>query len=114
MAVTLLTAGLCFMIPDVKTRIGPVLTFLYLYTLAYVLGEGPVPFTYSAEVFPLEIRSLGMAFGTSVTWLFCWGLGLSLPSCLASIGNIGTFGLYTGLCVLGYFFIFFLVPESKQ
>lgn len=34
-----------------------------------------VPFTYSAEIFRLEIRGPGMAFGTSITWIFSWALG---------------------------------------
>lgn len=34
----------------------------------YSPGEGPVPFTYSAEAFPLYIRDIGMSFATATTW----------------------------------------------
>lgn len=30
--------------------------FIYVYDAFYSPGEGPVPFTYSAEVFPLSHR----------------------------------------------------------
>ena len=36
----------------------------------YSPGEGPVPFTYSAEAFPLYIRDLGMSLATAICWLF--------------------------------------------
>ena len=36
--------------------------------VVYSPGEGPVPFTYSAEAFPLYIRDIGMSFATAVTW----------------------------------------------
>ena len=32
----------------------------YVYLAFYSPGEGPVPFTYSAEVFPLTQREMGM------------------------------------------------------
>jgi len=36
----------------------------------YSPGAGPVPFTYSAEAFPLYIRDLGMSWATAICWLF--------------------------------------------
>lgn len=41
---------------------------IYLFTVFYSPGEGPVPFTYSAEAFPLYIRDIGMSFATATTW----------------------------------------------
>ena len=34
--------------------------FIYIFTAFYSPGEGPVPFTYSAECFPLTHREVGM------------------------------------------------------
>jgi MFS family permease len=57
MAWTLLAAGLCFLIPQSsKAHLGLVAMFIYLFAAFYSPGEGPVPFTYSAEVFPLSHR----------------------------------------------------------
>jgi len=79
MAWTLLAAGLCFQIPDGNSaRIPLIAFFVFLYAgeyfiyvlLSYPLpdyfsafyspGEGPVPYAYSAEVFPLTHREMGM------------------------------------------------------
>ena len=50
MAWTLLAAGLCYLIPEgSKAHIGLVALFVYLFGAWYSPGEGPVPFTYSAE-----------------------------------------------------------------
>jgi hypothetical protein len=57
MAWTLLAAGFFFWIPvENKAHLGLIATFVYLFTAFYSCGEGPVPFTYSAEAFPLSHR----------------------------------------------------------
>ena len=57
MAWTLLAAGLCFLIPSSsKAHLGLVAMFIFVFAAFYSPGEGPVPFTYSAEVFPLSHR----------------------------------------------------------
>ncbi|KAI7934263.1 hypothetical protein MJO29_016513, partial [Puccinia striiformis f. sp. tritici] len=57
MAVCLLATGMAFYIPndgpDDHRRVGVVAASIYLYMAFYSPGEGPVPFTYSAEAFPL-------------------------------------------------------------
>ena len=62
---TLLAAGCCFWIPsDSRAHLGLIITFIYIYTAFYSAGEGPVPFPYSAEVFPLSHR--GTYFTVSI------------------------------------------------
>ncbi|KAL8731233.1 MAG: hypothetical protein Q9181_004361 [Wetmoreana brouardii] len=84
-----------FTIPTFRgEQIGPVVLFVYLFTICYSLGEGPVAFQYSAEVFPTIQREQGMA------WAVC-------------INN--TFvGFYAGLNLIAWFMIFCFVRETKQ
>lgn len=57
MAWTLLACGFCFWIPQSSNaHLGMISLFVYLFAAFYSPGEGPVPFTYSAEVFPLSHR----------------------------------------------------------
>lgn len=59
MAWTLLAAGACFYIPQHSGAHLPVIAlFIYLFAAFYSPGEGPVPFTYSAEAFPLFHRGM--------------------------------------------------------
>lgn len=46
-----------YLIPDSGRRTGPVAVFtIVIYLAFYGIGAGPVPFTFSAEVFPLAFR----------------------------------------------------------
>ncbi|GJJ14059.1 hypothetical protein Clacol_008316 [Clathrus columnatus] len=57
MAWTLLAAGFAFYIPDSsRAHLGIIALFIFLFAAFYSPGEGPVPFAYSAEVFPLSHR----------------------------------------------------------
>lgn len=49
MAWTLFVAGGCLYIGNETAKLGLVALFVYLFTIAYSVGEGPVPFMYSAE-----------------------------------------------------------------
>jgi MFS family permease len=44
--------------------------FVYLFTIMYSLGEGPVAFQYSAEVFPTIQREQGMAWAVFINNFF--------------------------------------------
>src|SRR6267154_6729056 len=78
MAWTLLAAGCCFLIdPDEgRARIGTIAFFIFLFAAFYSPGEGPVPYCYSAEAFPLAQREQGMAF--AVTTCLFWAAILSI------------------------------------
>ena len=66
MAWCLLAAGFCFYIPTTSnSRVGLIAFFVFLFTAFYSPGEGPVPYTYSAEVFPITHRELGMSWAVA-------------------------------------------------
>lgn len=70
MAWSLLAAGLCTLIPvEQKAHLVLVALFVFIFAAFYSPGEGPVPFTYSAEVFPLSHRG---------TFIFSFGLWMWL------------------------------------
>lgn len=115
MAWTLLAAGLCFLIPsDSKAHLGLIALFIFLFAAFYSPGEGPVPFTYSAEVFPLSHREVGMAWAVATCLFWAAVLSLTWPRMLAVMSPTGAFGFYTGLNVLAFIMILLWVPETKQ
>lgn len=109
---TLLAAGLCTLIStDTGTlRTALVALFVYLFAAFYSPGEGPVPFTYSAEVFPLSHREVGMGFAVATCLFWAAVLGISFPFLLASLQTVGAFGLYAGFNAIAFVMIFFWVP----
>ncbi|KAK9341954.1 hypothetical protein V1522DRAFT_433013 [Lipomyces starkeyi] len=115
MAWTLLAAGFCFYIPESnKAHLGLIAFFVFLFTAFYSPGEGPVPFTYSAEVFPLSHREVGMSWAVSTNLFWASVLGITFPRMLAAFGIQGSFGFYAALNVIAFCLIFLFVPETKQ
>ncbi|PLB46431.1 MFS transporter [Aspergillus steynii IBT 23096] len=120
-------AGMCatlacisgfFRLSDDTARIGTVSSFsIVLFTFVYGIGAGPVPFTFSAEVFPLAFREVGMSFSVMVNFL---GLGLlvmfvpKLTEAFGSNGNSNLLFLFTGLNALAFALVFFLVPSGTE
>lgn len=51
MGIMLLITGFSFYAPEGINRVAGVATGIYLFMVVYSPGEGPVPFTYSAEAF---------------------------------------------------------------
>ncbi|KAH9983617.1 hypothetical protein BJV74DRAFT_849720 [Russula compacta] len=113
MSLFLLMTGFAFWIPEGAGRIGVVALGVYLFDCAYSPGEGPVPFTYSAEAFPLYIRDVGMSFATATTWLFNFVVAITFPRLLGAFKPQGAFGWYAAWNIVGFVAILLFVPETK-
>ncbi|KAH7110869.1 MFS transporter [Dendryphion nanum] len=116
MCLFLLAAGLSLLSksPVRGEQIGPVVLFVYLFTIMYSLGEGPVAFQYSAEVFPTIQREQGMAWAVCINNTFAGILSLTFPRMQTVMTPTGAFGFYAGLNLIAWFMIFCFVRETKQ
>lgn len=86
MAWSLLTAGLCALISThLKAHLALVAMFIYIFAIFYSPGEGPVPFAYSAEVFPLSHRELGMGWAVATCLFWAAVLSIFLPLMLETM-----------------------------
>ncbi|OJJ06615.1 hypothetical protein ASPVEDRAFT_140116 [Aspergillus versicolor CBS 583.65] len=113
MSIFLFWTGFSFWIEDLQTRTAMVATGIYLFMIVYSPGEGPVPFTYSAEAFPLYIRDMGMSFATATTWGFNFIVSLTWPSLNAAFTSQGAFGWYAAWNFFGWVTAYFCLPETK-
>lgn len=84
-----------------------------LFAVFYSPGEGPVPFTYSAEAFPLYIRDIGMSFATATTWFWNFVLSITWPSLVLAFKPQGAFGWYAAWCCVLWVLILLFVRETK-
>ncbi|KAL5357683.1 hypothetical protein BJX96DRAFT_145013 [Aspergillus floccosus] len=115
MAWTLLAAGFCFYIPEEnRAHLACIALFVFMFAAFYSPGEGPVPFTYSAEVFPLSHREVGMSWAVATCLGWAAVLSITFPRMLDVMTPTGAFGFYAGLNVTALVMIFFWVPETKQ
>jgi MFS family permease len=116
MCIFLLAAGLSLLKTDGTDgeKLGPVVLFIYLFTICYSLGEGPVAFQYSAEVFPTIQREQGMAWAVCINNTFAGILSLTFPRMSRVMTDTGAFGFYAGLNLIAWGMIFCFVRETKQ
>ncbi|GAA5860119.1 hypothetical protein JCM8547_009188 [Rhodosporidiobolus lusitaniae] len=114
MCIFLLMTGFAFYIPEGSTaRIAVVALGIYLHCMAYSPGEGPVPFTYSAEAFPQSVRDVGMSYATALLWGFNFIIALTFPRLLDAFTPTGAFGWYAAWNAIGTIGTLFLIPETK-
>ncbi|CEH14505.1 Predicted transporter (major facilitator superfamily) [Ceraceosorus bombacis] len=99
MCLALLMTGFSFFAEEQQVRTGIVLTGIYLYAVFYSPGMGPVPFSYSAEAFPLRVRELGMSQATAVLWFFNAVLAVTFFKLRQAFTPQGAFGWYAVFAV---------------
>ena len=73
-----------------------------------------MPFTYSAEAYPLYIRPIGMSLATATTWFFNAVLSLTWPSIVQAWTEQGTFSWYAAWNLVGWLLVLLFVPETKE
>lgn len=119
MGICLLWCGLSFYLPNnpdgtpTQGRLASIAAAIYTFMAVYSPGEGPVPFTYSAEAFPLHLRDVGMSFATATCWGFNFILSLTWPALEAAFTPTGAFCWYAGWNFFGFVYAYFFLPETK-
>ncbi|KAK1458274.1 hypothetical protein CMEL01_15621 [Colletotrichum melonis] len=111
----MLAAGMAFYIPQSSpSHLGVICLFIYISAAFYGPGEGPVAFVYSAEVFPLSHREVGMAWAVATNNFWAIVVAQTSPPLLQAIKPQGVFTLYSVFGVICLILIFLFLPETKQ
>ncbi|GAA6033836.1 hypothetical protein JCM8097_000365 [Rhodosporidiobolus ruineniae] len=112
----LFIAGFGFLISENNQsgRLAMVCVGVYFFTAFYSSGAGPVPFPYSAEVYPLQVRELGMAWATALTWFWNFINALVFPLQIQKWGSLGAFFWFAGWNAALWVLVLLFVPETKQ
>lgn len=112
---TLLATGMSFYTPEgSQARLSLIALFIFIFVAFYSPGEGPCAFVYSAEVFPLSHREVGMSWAVATNNFWAAVLSLTFPAMLQKFGPQGAFGFYAGLNVVALLLIYSFLPETKE
>lgn len=84
-----------------------------VYVIFFNASWGPVMWVMLGEMFPNQIRGTGLAVSGLAQWLSNFGITITFPILLASIGLAGAYGLYTAGAVLSIFFVVKMVHETR-
>jgi MFS transporter, SP family, galactose:H+ symporter len=112
MGVALAALGIGFAVGGAALKFIGVLS-LALYIAAFAIGLGPVFWLLISEIFPLNVRGQAASVATMANWLSNFIVSLTFLSLLNALGSAWTFILYAVLCVVGVWFCFRFVPETK-
>jgi len=90
-----------------------ILLFTLLYIAFFAMTLGPIVWVVIAEIFPTRIRGRAMAIATVALWLADFAVSLTFPVIADKLHESFAFWLYAGMCLINFFFIWAVLPETK-
>lgn len=91
----------------------PLLIMVVSAIACYAMSIAPVTWVVLSEIFPNRIRGVAMSIATFALWTACFILTYTFPLLNKLLKASGTFWLYGLICVIGFWFIFTRLPETK-
>ncbi|MDR9415903.1 MAG: sugar porter family MFS transporter [Gracilimonas sp.] len=122
MAITLIIVSIAFANADISStgsislsdNVGAVALIAANLYVAFFNGSwGPVMWVMLGEMFPNQIRGSGLAISGLAQWLANFGITMTFPILLTSIGLAGAYSIYAAFAFISIFFVLKLVPETK-
>lgn len=86
---------------------------LILYLAWFAPGMGPMPWTINSEIYPQWARSFGNSSSATTNWICNLFVSMTFLNLTKVLTKCGTFGLYTGIAILGWLFTYCFLPETK-
>ncbi len=84
-----------------------------LYVFAFNMSWGPVMWVMLGEMFPNQLRGSGLAVSGLAQWLSNFGITITFPVLLTSIGLAGAYSIYAFFAALSVLFVIRAVHETK-
>lgn len=91
----------------------PMLLLVVLAIACYAMSLAPIVWVVLSEIFPTRIRGAAMAVSTFFLWAASFLLTYTFPILNDTLQASGTFWVYSGICLAGFFFIRSQLPETK-
>ncbi|KAK9890883.1 hypothetical protein WA026_012227 [Henosepilachna vigintioctopunctata] len=117
MAVSQVFFGLYFFLRDNGTDVDnlgwlPIST-LILYTLAYNIGSGPIPWALVGELFPSNVKDLASSGVSAVCWICGFLITQEFQTVVDAVHQGPTFWIFAVFGVVATLFVCFFVIETK-
>ncbi|KAK9233908.1 general substrate transporter [Lipomyces kononenkoae] len=101
---------------DNPSAIKAMITFICIYIFFFASTWGPGAWVVTGEIFPLPIRSRGVALSVASNWLWNCVIAVITPYMVGTDkGNLGprVFFIWGSLCTVCLVYAYFLIPETK-
>lgn len=83
------------------------------YVALFNFSWGPVMWVMLGEMFPNQIRGSGLAVSGFAQWISNFGITMTFPILLATIGLTGAYGFYAISAAVSVLFVWWMVHETK-
>jgi SP family galactose:H+ symporter-like MFS transporter len=113
MFISFIVMGIAFYYPRSGILPWAAVGSMLVYIASFAMSFGPIMWLMISEIFPLSIRGVGVSLAISASWGFNMLVSLTFLTLIQVMGPSHTFWLYALVCVLGWFFVYFIVPETK-
>ena len=107
--------GICFYFKDALGASLPVFAVLSIvfYIIFIAISLAPLGWLLISEVFPLNVRGVGMSIGSLSHWGFNAIIAFTFLKLVNSIGIATTFWFYSFICIVGLIWGLYYIPETK-
>ncbi|XP_026325068.1 facilitated trehalose transporter Tret1 isoform X2 [Hyposmocoma kahamanoa] len=86
---------------------------LSLFIIAFSFGFGPIPWMMAGELCLIDIKAFVASTAGTLNWLLSFTVTSTFNSLNDAIGSGQVFWIFAGIMLLGFVFIFLIVPETK-
>lgn len=86
---------------------------LFAYIAFFAISLGPLPWLYMSELFPLALRSKGMAMASVANWSCNFLVVFLFPVVVLYFGAAATFAIFCAFCTIGAVYAWRYAPETK-
>jgi len=103
-------------VADNISAVNAQVAFIAIFIFFFASTWGPGAWVLIGEIFPLPIRSRGVALSTASNWLWNTIIAVITPYMVApDKGDLRShvFWIWGGLCTCAFVYAYFLVPETK-
>lgn len=113
---SLLLLGACFHFKEALGSSLPVFAVLSIvcYIIFIAISLAPLGWLLISEVFPLNVRSIGMSIGSLSHWGFNAIIAFTFLKLVNGLGIDVTFWCYAVICMIGAVWGYFYIPETKN
>lgn len=107
--------GACFHFKEVLGSSLPVFAVLSIvcYIIFIAISLAPLGWLLISEVFPLNVRGVGMSIGSLSHWGFNAIIAFTFLKLVNSLGIDYTFWVYALVCIIGLVWGYYYIPETK-
>lgn len=88
---------------------------IFLFAAFFQFGWGPCCWIIVSEIPTARLRAMNVALAAATQWLFNFVVAQAVPHMMATVGShgYGTYFIFGSFCFSMFFFVWFLIPETK-